>query len=104
MKTLLRHIRFVAGALALACLVAVATPVTPASAQQVDPSASAVHEQKLLSELNRISGRCTLPDQRACTLEQPAGREWRHFHQVTLPIDWRVSPSSGCSCCWLCST
>ena len=82
MSTLLRHIRFIAGALALAGLVAVATPV---GAQQVDPSASAVQEQKLLSELNRISGRCTLPDQRACTLEQPAGRDWRHFHQVTLP-------------------
>ncbi len=86
MTTFLTRIRFIAGALVLACLVAVATPVTPVSAQQVDPSASAVQEQKLLSELNRITGRCTLPDQRACTLEQPAGRDWRHFHQVTLPM------------------
>ena len=36
-------------------------------------------------ELDRIPGRCTLPDQKACTIEQPAGRDWRHFHQVTLP-------------------
>ena len=100
MKTLLRHIRFIAGALALACLVAVATPV---GAQQVNPTASSVKEQKLLSELNRISGRCTLPDQRACTLEQPAGRDWRHFHQVTLADDRRASPSSACSRCWCCS-
>ena len=42
-------------------------------------------EDKLLQELDRITGRCTLPDQKACTIEQPAGRDWRHFHQVTLP-------------------
>jgi formate dehydrogenase subunit gamma len=59
----------------------------PASAQQptsVDPQASAVKENQLLQEFNRISGRCTLPDQKACTIEQPAGRDWRHFHEVTL--------------------
>ena len=39
---------------------------------------------QLLNELSRISGRCTIPDQKACTIEQPAGRDWRHFHQVTL--------------------
>ena len=27
---------------------------------------------------------CTVPDQKACTIEQPAGRDWRHFHEVTL--------------------
>jgi formate dehydrogenase subunit gamma len=85
MATILRHIRFVAGALALACIVAIAAPL-PASAQLVNPTADAVQEQKLLSELNRITGRCTLPDQKACTLEQPAGRDWRAFHQRTLPI------------------
>ncbi len=85
MATILRHIRFVAGALALACIVALSVPV-PAAAQGVNPSADAVHEQKLLGELNRITGRCTLPDQKACTLEQPAGRDWRAFHQRTLPI------------------
>ena len=37
------------------------------------------------SELDRIAGRSTLPDQKACTIEQPAGRDWRQFHQVTLP-------------------
>ena len=85
MATILRHIRFIAGALALACIVALAAPA-PATAQQVNPTADAVQEQKLLSELNRITGRCTLPDQKACTLEQPAGRDWREFHQRTLPI------------------
>jgi formate dehydrogenase subunit gamma len=85
MATVLRHIRFIAGALALACIVALAAPA-PAIAQQVNPTADAVQEQKLLSELNRITGRCTLPDQKACTLEQPAGRDWREFHQRTLPL------------------
>ena len=35
--------------------------------------------------MDRITGRCTLPDQKACTIEQPAGRDWRYFSQVTLP-------------------
>jgi formate dehydrogenase subunit gamma len=26
----------------------------------------------------------TLPDQKACTIVQPAGLDWRHFHEVTL--------------------
>src|SRR2546427_11503129 len=77
----------IVGALALALIVAVAAP---AGAQQrnpdssVNPTASSVKEDQLLNELNRISGRCTIPDQKACTIEQPAGRDWRYFHQVTL--------------------
>jgi formate dehydrogenase subunit gamma len=87
MPTLLTRMRLVIGAVALAFIVACAAPV---SAQQrnpdnsVNPTASSVKEDQLLNELNRISGRCTLPDQKACTIEQPAGRDWRHFHQVTL--------------------
>jgi formate dehydrogenase subunit gamma len=87
MPTLLTRMRLVIGAVALAFVVACAAPV---SAQQrnpdnsVNPTASSVKEDQLLNELNRISGRCTLPDQKACTIEQPAGRDWRHFHQVTL--------------------
>jgi formate dehydrogenase subunit gamma len=89
MARFLTRIRFVVGAVALALIVACATPV-PASAQQrnpdgsVNPTASSVNERQLLNELNRISGRCTIPDQKACTVEQPAGRDWRHFHEVTL--------------------
>jgi formate dehydrogenase subunit gamma len=87
MAKFLTRIRFVAGAVALALIVACAAP---ASAQQrnpdgsVNPTASSVNERQLLNELNRISGRCTIPDQKACTVEQPAGRDWRHFHEVTL--------------------
>ena len=69
-----------------AALIASAFAV-PAQAQQpssVNPTASSVKEDQLFSEMNRISGRCSIPDQKACTIEQPAGRDWRHFHEVTL--------------------
>jgi formate dehydrogenase subunit gamma len=56
----------------------------PASAQQVNPDAQSVSEQELFQQLKRIEGRCSIPDQKACTIEQPAGRDWRHFHEVTL--------------------
>src|SRR4051794_5027197 len=81
------RMRIIVGALLLAFVVAVAAP---AGAQprnpdgSVNPTASSVKEDALLNELNRISGRCSIPDQKACTIEQPAGRDWRHFHEVTL--------------------
>ena len=78
------YIRLIAGALALAVIVAVATPVSAQQPSSVNPTASSVNEQKLLSELSRIQGRGTIPDVRSYVLEQPAGREWRHFHEVTL--------------------
>jgi formate dehydrogenase subunit gamma len=60
----------------------------PASAQQqpssVNPTAQAVKERELLKELQKIQGRGTLPDTRTQVLEQPAGRDWRAFHQGTL--------------------
>jgi formate dehydrogenase subunit gamma len=69
--------------LGLAVLLAV-----PASAQQqpstVNPQAQSVKERELLKELQRIQGRTSLPDSKAGVLEQPAGREWRQFHQVTM--------------------
>lgn len=84
MRSLVSKLRIVLGALVL---LVVAIAMQAANAQQpnsVNPQASAVKEEQLLKELDRISGRCTLPDQKACTIEQPAGRDWRHFHQVTL--------------------
>lgn len=77
-----RVIRLAFGALGLFMLV-MALPA-PASAQQVNPTASAVKEQQLLQELNRIQGRVSIPDQRSGMLEQPQGREWRDFRNVTL--------------------
>ena len=87
MPKLSARLRFIVSAMGLALIVAVAVPAT---AQQrnpdnsVNPTASSVREDQLLNELDRISGRCTIPDQKACTIEQPAGRDWRHFHEVTL--------------------
>jgi formate dehydrogenase subunit gamma len=81
--------RFLAGALALTLLVAMAMP---ASAQRnpdgsVNPTASSVKEQQLLNALGAggaISGRVSIPDQKSANLIHPAGRDWRYFHEVTL--------------------
>jgi formate dehydrogenase subunit gamma len=76
-----RLIRLAIGAGTLLLLVSAASP---SIAQQVNPTASAVKEQQLLQELNRVQGRVSIPDQRSGVLEQPAGREWREFRNVTL--------------------
>jgi len=83
----LAQARFIIGALALMLIVAVASPATAQRNPDgsVNPTASSVKEDQLFKEMNRISGRCSIPDQKACTIEQPAGRDWREFHQVTLP-------------------
>ncbi|MBB4362483.1 formate dehydrogenase subunit gamma [Bradyrhizobium sp. CIR18] len=80
MASIERIIRLAFGACALLLLAMAA----PATAQQVNPTASAVKEQQLLQELNRIQGRVSIPDQRSGVLEQPQGREWREFRNVTL--------------------
>jgi formate dehydrogenase subunit gamma len=81
----LAHARTIIGAMALVFIVAVAAPAQAQQPASVNPTASSVKEDQLFKEMNRISGRCTLPDQKACTIEQPAGRDWREFHQKTLP-------------------
>ena len=76
-----KYIRLVLGAGAFLLIAAISAPST---AQQVNPTASSVKEQQLLQELNRIQGRVSIPDQRSGVLEQPAGRDWREFRNVTL--------------------
>jgi len=77
-------------ALAAMLMVVVAGLACPALAQDrnpdgsVNPTASAVKEQQLLQQLQMIQGRVSIPDTRAATLEQPAGREWREFRTVAL--------------------
>jgi formate dehydrogenase subunit gamma len=78
------QLRVVAGALALAFIVAMAAPVSAQQPSSVNPTASAVKEQQLLQELDKIQGRATIPDVKSYVLERPAGRDWRHFHTVTL--------------------
>ena len=41
-------------------------------------------KEQLLQQFKTIQGRGTIPDTKSYTLEQPAGRDWRHFHEVTL--------------------
>jgi formate dehydrogenase subunit gamma len=70
------------GALAL---LALGLASYPAVAQQaVDPTKSAVQEEQLLQQFKTIQGRGSIPDTKSYTIEQPAGRDWRHFHEVTL--------------------
>ena len=83
MASLFGHVRFIAGALALVLLMTLAPP---AAAQLINPTAEAVKEEQLLKELKRISGECSIPDEKACTLEQPRGRDWSHFHEVPLRL------------------
>ena len=77
-----KFVRLAFGAWTLLVLVMAAPP--PVSAQQVNPTASSVKEQQLLQEFDRIQGRVSIPDQRSGVLEQPQGREWREFRNVTL--------------------
>jgi len=84
MKSFASGLRLVVAALALAVL---ALAVSPAGAQQpssVNPTADAVKEDQLLQQFHRIQGRGTIPDTKSYVIEQPAGRAWREFHEVTL--------------------
>src|ERR1700692_4901398 len=81
MASFAKYISLVLGALAFLLVVGASAP---SKAQQVNPTASSVKEQQLLQELNRIEGRVSIPDQRSGVLEQPAGRDWREFRNVTL--------------------
>ena len=68
-------------------LLILATFSHPSRAQQpilVNPMANAVKEDQLLQQLNKVQGRGSIPDTRSYTIEQPAGRDWRQFHEVTL--------------------
>jgi formate dehydrogenase subunit gamma len=84
MAALVARVRTMLGALGLALVVGLAVPAGAQQPTSVNPTASSVKEQQLLQQLQRIEGRCTIPDQKACTIEQPAGRDWRRFHNVTL--------------------
>ncbi|HEY1473650.1 MAG TPA: formate dehydrogenase subunit gamma [Pseudolabrys sp.] len=84
MAKVFAHLRLIAGALALAFVVATAMPVAAQQPNSVNPNAAAVKEQQLLQQLNKIEGRGTIPDVKSYVLEHPAGREWREFHGVTL--------------------
>jgi formate dehydrogenase subunit gamma len=85
MAKIFGHLGYLLVAIALAATVAL---VFPATAQQqpnaFNPTASAATEQQLLNDLRQIQGRGTIPDVKSYVIEQPAGREWRSFHEVYL--------------------
>jgi formate dehydrogenase subunit gamma len=78
------HMRLIAGALAFVFVVAVAAPVSAQQPSSVNPTADAVKEQQLLQQLHKIQGRGSIPDTKSYTIEHPVGRDWQHFHNVTL--------------------
>ena len=80
----LTPVRVIASALALAFMVAMAAPVSAQQPTSVNPTASSVQEQQLLKESGKIQGRGSIPDVKSYVIEHPAGRDWRHFHTVTL--------------------
>ena len=87
MTALLAHLRFIVAALALVFVVAIAAPAAAQQPSSVNPTAAAVQEDQLLNALRGggvIDGRVTIPDAKSAVLIQPAGLDWRHFHQVTL--------------------
>jgi formate dehydrogenase subunit gamma len=86
MAKCLARARFIIGAWAILLALAVALPAHAQQPSSVNPTASAVKEQQLLNALQggSISGRVSIPDQKSANLIQPAGRDWRQFHEVTL--------------------
>src|ERR1041385_3587923 len=84
MATGFARFRYLAGALALMFVVAMAAPVSAQQPNSVNPNGSAVEDQNLLKKLKKIEGRGSIPDTKSFVLEHPAGRDWRTFHNVTL--------------------
>jgi formate dehydrogenase subunit gamma len=86
MRPLSQIVARLASAVAL-CISLICVAVPPAGAQQptsINPTASSVKEEQLLRQLNpTVAGRITIPDGKAAVLIQPAGQDWRSFHQTT---------------------
>jgi formate dehydrogenase subunit gamma len=77
-------LRFFIATLMLGLVAAFGAPAFAQQPTSVNPTAQSVKEQELLKELQKIQGRSSLPDSRTGVLEQPEGRNWRQFQQVTL--------------------
>jgi len=72
------------GAVALVFMLAIALPARAQQPSTVNPTADAVNEQQLFKQQQRIQGLISIPDTKESVLIQPAGREWRFFHEVVL--------------------
>ncbi|HXN43514.1 MAG TPA: formate dehydrogenase subunit gamma [Xanthobacteraceae bacterium] len=84
MTTLVARLRLVFASLALAGLVSLAPAALAQQPSSVNPTANSVNEDKLLQQFRRIEGRGSIPDVKSYVVEQPEGRNWRQFHEVTL--------------------
>src|SRR5215472_14537882 len=84
MAALYGPVRVIMVALAMQVAGAFLSPLDAQQTTQVNPQAGSIKEEQLLKERNLIKGRGTIPDTKSYVLEQPAGRDWRYFHQVTL--------------------
>src|SRR5712691_12941895 len=87
MLKLASRLRLAIGAFALLGAIALAMPAgaqQPNPDRSVNPTASSVKEEQLLREMRIISGRGSIPDVKSYNIEQPAGRAWRQFHEITL--------------------
>jgi len=85
MNALLKICRLALAGFALLALAVVATPASAQQPKLVNPTADAVKEDQLQQQMRIISGRGTIPDVRSYNIEQPAGRDWRHYQEVVLP-------------------
>lgn len=84
MAKFLAHVRYVATAIVLFVALAVAAPVSAQQPTSVNPTASSVKEEQLFQQLRQLDGRVSIPDRKSSVLIQPAGQNWRQFHEVTL--------------------
>ena len=84
MAGLVAKLRIILGAFALLGLVALVQPAAAQQPSSVNPTASSVTEQQLLDKFKEVRGLGTIPDVKSYTIEHPAGRDWRQFHEVTL--------------------
>jgi len=50
-----------------------------------NPTASAVSEDQLFRQLDKLTGRVSIPDAKAAILQQPQGRDYRGFREGVLP-------------------
>ena len=86
---MMRHLARIRSTIIVA-LTILTVVVPPVLAQQLgpdgapNPTASVASEQQLLQQSPRIEGLIAQPNERARVLMQPAGRQWDHFHEITL--------------------
>ncbi len=66
-----------------ALLIGATAPAIAQTAPRAPSTAEEMEVQALLRGTH-IQGRISIPDEKAATLIQPEGREWREFHNVTL--------------------